>query len=326
MRTIFTFGLVAILSICSVANASDLATITTTKDNNIIQSATGVLSNALNVLTAGRTNQDAGAPVLSIRRALVYFDIAANVPSNATIDSVRLSMYFSKTSGAGTSVDLHKLLKDWGEGTSSFSGGQGAPASQNDVTWLYTFYNATTPTSSPVWSTPGGDFDATVSATTYAGTGVGTTGIEAYGLKSWASSTMTSEVQSWLTTPATNFGWLLQGDESKGQTAKQFLSRENGVAANCPILKVYYTKSGTTDIQSLATVTFSTYPNPATDHVTVRFAKNNQERILIYNLCGGIVKTVEPSNELQTTISLSDIKTGIYLIKVGAKTSRLIVK
>ena len=327
-RTIFTLSLLAAISFGASVKSSDLVSITTTKDNNIIQSATGVLSNALNVLTAGRTNQDATTtPVLSVRRALVYFDIASNVPVNSTIDSVRLSMYFSRTSGVGTQVYLHRLLKDWGEGTSSFSGGQGAPATQNDVTWLYTYYNFASPTSSPAWTTAGGDFDATISASSYAGTGVGTTGIEAYGLKSWASSIMTSEVQSWLTTPSANFGWLLQGDESKGQTAKQYLSRENGTAANCPILNVYYTKPGTTTgINSGLIATFSTYPNPATEHVTLLFSKANSERIMIYNTCGGLIKTVEPNNEVQATISLSDVKAGIYLIKAGSNTSRLVVK
>lgn len=323
IRTIFTLGLLALVSFG--ASANDMVSITCTKDNTIIQSATGVLSNALNFLTAGRTNQDGtGAVSLSIRRALVYFDIASNVPANATIDSVRLSMYFSKTSGIGTAVDLHRVQKDWGEGTSTQSGGQGAAATQNDVTWLYTFYNATAPASSPVWSTPGGDFDATASASTYAG--IGTTGVEAYGIKTWSSATMTSEVERWLTAPATNFGWLLQGNESTGQTSKQFLSRENGTAETVPILKVYYTKSTANDIQSLEANTFSIYPNPTTDQVTVRFAEKNQEQILIYNLCGSIVKSVEQSNGLQTTIRLSDIKPGVYLVKAGVQTSKLVVK
>lgn len=327
-RGIFTLSLLAIISFGASVKSSELVSIVSTKDNNIIQSATGILSNGQNVLTAGRTNQDpTTTPVISIRRALVYFDIAANVPAGATVDSVRLSMYFSRTSGVGTAVNLHRVLKDWGEGTSSFSGGQGAPATQNDATWLYTFYNLTSPTSSPAWTNPGGDFDATISASTYAGTGVGTTGIEAYGLKNWSSVTMTSEVQAWLTSPANNFGWLLQGDESKGQTAKQFLSREDATAAKRPTLKVYYTASGVpTDINSEMAASFTIYPNPATDYVAVSFAKASSEKVFVYNTCGGLVKSAQANNEETLTIDLSGITPGIYLIKAGGHTSKLIVK
>jgi len=106
-------------------------------------------------------------------------------------------------------------------------------------------------------------------------------------------------------------------------TLVSLTASKNGINKTI-IVKVL--KSTATGLAELQNAVFSTYPNPATNHVTVRFAQQNQERILIYNLCGAVVKTVEPSNELQTTISLSDIKTGIYLIKVGAQTSRLIVK
>ena len=45
-------------------------------------------------------------------------------------------------------VGLHDTLQDWGQGTSFQSGGMGAAATQNDATWLYTFYNPLDPTSS----------------------------------------------------------------------------------------------------------------------------------------------------------------------------------
>lgn len=325
MKNIFTLYLLTAISFGTTIKASESVSILCTKDNTIIQSATGSLSNALYSITAGRTNQDAGAAVTSIRRALVYFDVANHVPSNATIDSVRLSMYFSRTSGVGTNVDLHRVLKDWGEGTSMQGGGQGATATQNDVTWLYTFKSVASPTSSPVWTSPGGDFDPTVSATIYAGTGIGT-GTEGYGLKYFVSTTMTSEVQNWLDTPLSNFGWVLQGDETKAQTAKQFLSRETGDATTSPLLKVYYTAGVPTGINSELAASFTTFPNPATDYVTVSFAKASSEKVFIYNTCGGLVKSAQANNEETLTIDLSGITSGIYLIKAGSHTSKLIVK
>lgn len=319
--TILTSGLTLLFSCLLTVTASDLVTITSAKDNSIIQSATGSLANSTGDIYVGRTNQDGtGAAVLSIRRGLVYFDIAANVPSGSTIDSVRLNLYFSKTSGVGTNVMLHKATTDWGEGTSYFNGGSGAPASTNDVTWLYTFYNVTTPANSPAWATPGGDFDPTVSATSFAGTS------SQYGIVSWRSETMKTEVENWLATPLSNYGWLIQGDESTGQTAKQFSSHENATVGNRPILKVYYTLPVATATQELATASFIAFPNPATDYLNIRFTAINHDKIFIYNSFGSLLKFVDPSDDLQTTISLADLTPGLYLLKVGLKSARIIIQ
>jgi hypothetical protein len=305
-----------------IASASNVVNIRASKDNTLIQSAGGLLANSTGDVFAGRTNQDGTATATtSIRRGLVYFDMSSEELAHATIDSVRLYMYFSKTSGVGTQVTLHKVTTDWTEGTSYYNGGAGTTTlTDKDVTWLAASYNATTPSASSLWTTAGGDFEATSEATTYVGTS------SQYGFVSWSSASMKNDVTEWIASPTRNYGWLLKGDESTGQTSKQFSSHENSTEGNRPLLKVYYTKPSTTDIQSLANVSFSTYPNPATDHISVRFAERNQERILIYNLCGGMVKIVEPNNGLQTTIGLSDIKTGIYLMKVGTQTAKLVVK
>jgi hypothetical protein len=52
---------------------------------------------------------------------------------------------------------------------------------------------------------------------------------------------MKTDVQSWLNTPATNFGWIVVGDESVQQTAKRLDSSEHPTAVNRPRLRVYYT-------------------------------------------------------------------------------------
>jgi len=57
-------------------------------------------------------------------------------------------------------IELHKLLADWGEGTSQATGeeGQGAPATPNDATWRHRFFDTI------FWTNDDGDFSATVSA------------------------------------------------------------------------------------------------------------------------------------------------------------------
>jgi hypothetical protein len=56
---------------------------------------------------------------------------------------------------------------------------------------------------------------------------------------------MRDDVQSWLDAPAFNYGWMLVGDESEGQTAKRFDSRQRVVASARPRLTIHYTPAPT---------------------------------------------------------------------------------
>jgi hypothetical protein len=311
-KKIATLGLIGLFQLTALY-ANNEVSIVTTKDNTLIQTSDGSLGNSLGDLFVGRTNQDAnGTATLSIRRGLVYFDIAGNVPANATIDSVRLYLNLTKSSSQTNSdISLHKVLSNWGEGTSYYNGGQGAAATTNDATWTYSFYNTAS------WATPGGDFEPTASAVA---TVAYTTPVE----YSWSSETMKAEVQAWLTTPSANYGWLLQGDESTGKTVKQFSSKDTGTSGTYPTLKVYYSSGA--GIENASTVSFSTYPNPATDFVQVRFSQPSSETISIYSLTGTLLKTVTATNQNIVTINLSGITTGVYILKAGNKTSRLLVK
>jgi len=312
-RRIFTLIILVLLVSTSILSASELVSITCTRDNVIIQKADGSLGNSTGQIFAGRTNQDVGTPVMSIRRGLIYFDISTNIPANAIIDSVRLSMYFSRTSGDGTEVTLHKVLSNWGEGTSYFNGGQGAAATPNDATWLYSFFNTVS------WKTAGGDFDPSMSATSYIG-------VESdYGIKTWASSTMKDDVQAWLMSPTTNFGWLLQGDESSGHTSKQFLSRENGNPAYCPILNVYYSVPTNANIINDSNTVFTLFPNHANNTITVSLNNVKSDKIIIYNLFGEEYKSVDVAYQKEIHIDVSNYSAGLYFVKIGTQTSRLLI-
>src|SRR5205809_7666474 len=162
-----------------------------------------------------------------LRRGVLAFDIAGSIPPGSTIIGVTLSLNTSRTaSDTPRNVELHKLLADWGEGTSVAPGeeGDGAPATTNDATWRHRFFDTV------FWTTEGGDFSATVSATQSLG---------AIGMYTWSSSQMVADVQSWLNDPASNFGWLVLGDESEIATAKRFDTRES---ASQPVLTIQYTR------------------------------------------------------------------------------------
>jgi hypothetical protein len=142
---------------------------------------------------------------------------------------VTLSLNMSRTGlDTARTVELHKVLADWGEGTSVAPGeeGDGAPATTNDATWRHRFFDTI------FWTTEGGDFSGTVSASQSVG---------AVGVYTWSSSQMRADVQSWLDDPASNFGWLVLSDESEILTAKRFDTRES---ASPPVLTIIYRPAG----------------------------------------------------------------------------------
>src|SRR6266542_4531286 len=220
------------------------------KDNTLYEyiPADGDRSNALgDHFFAGKTDQNGG---YSIRRGVLAFNIAGSVPPGSTITSASLSMHASRVANnTARIVELHKLVADWGEGTSIASGqeGQGALATTNDATWRHRFYSAI------FWTTQGGDFSGTVSASQSVG---------AVGDYTWSSAQMVADVLSWVNNPSSNFGWLVLGDESTFTTAKRFDTRES---SSPPVLTIQYTASSPTPTPTASpTATPTPTPTPST--------------------------------------------------------------
>jgi hypothetical protein len=212
-----------------VATAQAVVNLVPNQDNTLFESNTGALSNgAGDSMFVGRNNQPQG----SIRRGLLSFDIAGSIPAGSTITAARLTLHLSPSNTANQTVQLRRVLATWGEGTSNANsqGGSGAAATANDATWLHRFFNRTPPS---MWNTPGGDFATTPSASLT----VGDTGFYTWN----STAELVADVQGWLNAPATNFGWILLGNEAAAQTAKRFDTREHATAANRPMLQITYT-------------------------------------------------------------------------------------
>jgi hypothetical protein len=215
------------LGLCGTA-AAETVTLQATKDNTLYENLQGTVSNGAGPnLFVGTTGGRSG---FAVRRALVAFDIAANIPAGAQILSVQLVLNMDKTIVGAKPVGLHRVLANWGEGTSlavGLGGGGGGPATTGDATWLHRFFDT------ELWTTPGGDFASAASAQIEV-----TSTFRAY---TWGSTTgMVADVQSWLDQPASNFGWILIGDELNTTSAKRFASRQNPAAANRPHVVVQY--------------------------------------------------------------------------------------
>ncbi len=229
------FGLVLILcglavSLMATRTArGDVVVFPASKDNTLYRESGSLSNGAGQNFFAGHTSFLTD----TVRRAVIAFDIAGNIPVGSTINSVTLTLHLSRVSlGAPAStMELHRLLADWGEGTSNpiGPGGGGAPATPGDATWTHRFFNTTF-----LWSTSGGDFSPTVSASRTV------TGIAFY---IWGPATqLRDDVQGWLDTPSSNFGWLVRAsDEVSLQTARGFDSRQSLTVANRPALTVNFT-------------------------------------------------------------------------------------
>lgn len=216
---------VATLIGAACANAS-IITLGATLDNTLYESASGDKSNGLGpTMYTGVTNNSL------IRRSLIKFDIAGNLPSGATVNSVSLKLHLSRAAViTGSDVTIHDVLQSWGEGTSnagSAGGGNGAASTTGDATWIHRFFNTSS------WTNAGGDFTATALATT---------SVADLGFYSWSSAGLTGSVQAMLNNPGSNNGWLLRHvDEATALTAKQFDTRESSTANFRPELTIDYT-------------------------------------------------------------------------------------
>ena len=212
----------AIAALASPARG-DTAVVVAGRDATLIEADDGGLANGAGpVLFSGRTSQGAS----SVRRALLFFDVAAALPRGAWVTSAELALVLTPSNPSPADVALHRVLRAWSEGPTAASGGSGAPALPGDATWLHTDYDV------EFWTDPGGDFAPDPS---------GVAAVGESGAVVWASTPeMLADVQSWLDAPASNHGWILIGDETAPSTAKRFASREAPDETLRPRLVVTY--------------------------------------------------------------------------------------
>lgn len=197
-----------------------------TADATLIEEPAGALANGAGTSTfAGRTGNNAGS---TLRRTLVKFDLAGKLPPGATIQSVTMQLTLARSRFAGDlPASLHRVLAPWSEGPAASTLGIGVPSVAGDVTWIH----RTKP--GVAWTTPGGDFSASASATTTVGSVLGP--------YTWPSTPqLVADVAQWLADPATNHGWALLVFEGGATSAKGFATRESAVAADRPTLTIQY--------------------------------------------------------------------------------------
>jgi hypothetical protein len=219
MRT----GIALALLLVPVVAAAETILIDAGRDATLIEEPDGALANGAGpVFFVGRTNQREN----SVRRGVIYFDVAAALPKNAWVESVRMALYMAPSNSVPSQIGLHRLLAAWSEGDSYASGGGGDDSAPGDATWIHTFYD------DEFWVKPGGHFVARASASM---------NVAAPALYTFESTQkMIADVRLWLGAPQRNFGWILLGDETMPQNVKSFASREEPDPSLRPVLEVLY--------------------------------------------------------------------------------------
>ena len=215
---------IGLLLLFSAAPATaETISVEAARDTTLIEEPDGALANGAGpVFFVGRTNQSQN----SVRRGLIYFDVAAALPELARVESARLILYMSPSNPAPRRIELHRLLSAWGEGASYALGGSGDYAAPGDATWIHTFF------SDEYWVRPGGHFVVRASSAR---------DVDAPAFYVWESShKMVADVRLWLAAPDRNFGWILLGDETTPQNVKSFASREASDPLLRPTLELTY--------------------------------------------------------------------------------------
>jgi spore coat protein A len=241
-------GLLLLLFVTFLLPASNafgvIATVTASNDTTIYQGPVpddvdGLADNnscgAGSNIIAGTTDIGKNGGAFP-RRALLKFNVGGQIAPGSIINSVTLTMEINRS---GDTVDnemsLYPLTVDWGEGivNCDAQAGQGLEAAAGDATWLSAMHDG-----APAWTTPGGDIGAESARALLPNRGTAL----------WDSSTsptnqgMVNDVQNWVDSPATNFGWIVKAtNEITNNTARRFGSREGGPA---PVLTIDYTPSG----------------------------------------------------------------------------------
>ncbi|HEX5052518.1 MAG TPA: DNRLRE domain-containing protein [Planctomycetota bacterium] len=211
------------------SSAQTTVGITSDRDNSLYQDVNGATSNGQGFLFCGLNGTG------EIRRTLLHFDVAGNVPAGAVILSADLQLSVAQSNVAvPMNADVHRVLQDWGEGASfvAGNGGAGAPAAPGDATWTMTFFGQP----GALWNTAGGDFAAQPSFH-FAMPPTGS-------VQTAPLPGLIADVQAWFANPGQNFGWLLRLDEQAASTAHRINSRESASAR--PTLRVSYLLPGAT--------------------------------------------------------------------------------
>jgi len=289
------------------------------QDATLYESNEGNIANSKGqYLFIGKTNNG------DLRRALIRFNLSTEIPSDATIDSVFLSLSMNKTQNAAQDLRIYPVLGAWAEGTSDASSneGKGTSATDGDPTWTYRVYPDT------LWNNEGGDIGEEI---LFEGS---IQGSGSYSLK--GTDNFITLFNQWRKGDMPNYGMMLIGNEdSQNRSSKRFASAQFSGSANRPSLTVYGTYNNSTNNEEEAKLqkkTFSlapNYPNPFNPSTNIAFRLAQAERVelTVYNQLGMPIQKLlqEYRNAGTHTIQFdaANLPSGLYFYQLKTSNGTL---
>lgn len=185
----------------------------------------------------GVTNENDGAGAVlrvykdgsnNIYRSLVKFDLSNQIPTNAIVTGVSITLKAEGTQSGTLTISAYNVLRDWGEGTKTLSA-----AASGECNW------DAAKASVDNWGTAGCSNTSTDRSNTAEDSKVVSSAAD------WVMTPSIATVQGWVSNPATNFGLLIKSNEPAGTNYIYFHS-DDAAAANQPSITVTYTVPRTT--------------------------------------------------------------------------------
>jgi len=248
---------------------------------------------------AGTTSKDVK------KRALVKFDLFESVPEGVTVDSAMIILTVTKVKPGSTTVKIHRLTTEWGEGSSKAEDGdgKGAPASAGDATWDFAKFP------SDPWVKKGGDYDIESSGSTTVS--VGSDAV-------FSSERLTLDVNFWLLDSSKNYGWIFIGDESQTKTSVKFASKDHNESNIWPVLKLYYQGSTSTQDQSSSRSKLSVYQGSAISNIRIiNNGDPGNSLIDIYSVTGSrVFSTQVELSKGENNLSTGIQESGVYIYRI----------
>ena len=220
----------ALIGLFKVTIASaDTITLIPTEDTTITEKDFSLTGGSGATLDSGTTGPNEG---LKRNRALLKFDLATTIPSNAIVTSAALTLTLvQRPNSTSLWFSLHKLLQNWSEAAATWTNGLSPPAP---------------------WTSPGA-----VAPQDYASFASQSNLITTLGSSTFNSNPgIVADVQDWINNPANNFGWILIcEDEELDKSVRKFASKESDIVTNIPSLEVQFTLSSPPIILALLPAT-----------------------------------------------------------------------
>jgi hypothetical protein len=265
MKTILLLLLALFLTTCAWA--------TTVTFQNGASSYTGevdatILPSSTNEeLTYGTIHANA----INNNTGIIGFDVSS-IPTNATVSSATLTLYVQEQNcNSGVTLSVYPISNPDNSGLFTVAS-TSTDTFSNYATWHYKNH-----TNSTKWSTAGGNVSfADVNGTSALDTKT-VTACPSFESKTF---TITSAVQSWVTTPASNGGLFL--NSSSGQYVLVD-GLWNGTQSNNPLLSVTYTANSVPTVTTQSVTSIGTTTATGNGNITATSGSNATYEGVVYD-------------------------------------------